>query len=69
MVEVDGDRDIAANDVSGEWIADEDIIRTGVALALWNYLLKLKLLFRLKRCLSNFHENVKNGKIINENIW
>jgi hypothetical protein len=34
MVEVDGDRDIAANDVSGEWIADEDIIRTGVALAL-----------------------------------
>jgi hypothetical protein len=34
MVEVDGDRDIAANDVKGEWIADEDIIRTGVALAL-----------------------------------
>ena len=34
MAEVDGDLEIAANDVRGEWRADEDIIKTGVAFAL-----------------------------------
>ena len=64
MVEVEGDLEMVANAVSGEWITVDDINNTGVTFALYkmkdNFILKVRITKTLKNCDINMELQGKN---------